>query len=129
MEILEQRIEIEDKKLANANYIFLTNEDKSFPKNDYGLIVTEVKSNNKKYNIVFQCYGKLSLESVRSEIEEGHFDLYQLKEYFLNGMNKYLKFNTEGYFRIINEEDPNEIKMVFTDYLECLEYLESFDSI
>lgn len=127
MEILEQRIEIEDKKLANANYIFLANENKSFPKNDYGLIVTEVKSNNKKYNIVFQCYGKLSLDSVRSEIEEGHFDLYQLKEYFLNGMNKYLKFNTEGYFRIINEEDPNEIKMVFTDYLECIEYLESVE--
>lgn len=127
MEILEERIKIEDKRLAHANYIFLTNEDKSFPKNDYGLIVTEVKSNNKKYNIVFQCYGKLSLDSVRSEIEEGHFDLYQLKEYFLNGMNKYLKFNTEGYFRIINEEDPNEIKMVFTDYLECLEYLESVE--
>lgn len=127
MEIIEQRIEIEDKKLANANYIFLANENKSFPKNDYGLIVTEVKSNNKKYNIVFQCYGKLSLESVKSEIEDVHFDLYQLKEYFLNGMNKYLKFNTEGYFRIINEEDPDEIKMIFTDYLECLEYLESVE--
>ena len=127
MEILEERIKIEDKRLAHANYIYLANEDKSFPSNDYGLIVTEVKSNNKKYNIVFQCYGKLSLDSVRSEIEEGHFDLYQLKEYFLNGMNKYLKFNTEGYFRIINEQDPNEIKMVFTDYLECLEYLESVE--
>lgn len=127
MEILEQRIEIENKNLAHANYVYLANEDKSFPKNDYGLVITEVRSNNKKYNIVFQCYGKLSLESVKSEIEDGHFDLYQLKEYFHNGMSRYLKFNTEGYFRIINEEDPDEIKMIFTDYLECLEYLESVE--
>jgi hypothetical protein len=127
MEILEENIKIENKKLAHANYIYLANEDKTFPKNDYGLVITEVRSNNKKYNIVFQCYGKLSLESVKSEIEDGHFDLYQLKEYFLNGMSRYLKFNTEAYFRIINEENPEEIKMIFTDYLECLEYLESVE--
>lgn len=130
MEILEENIIIENKKLAHANYIYLESfsDNVILPKNEYGFIVSRIKKGNKNYIINIQCSGKLNLESTINIIEKrSHVDLYQLKEYFLNGMSKYLEFNTEAYFRIINEENPGEIKMIFTDYLECLEYLESVE--
>jgi hypothetical protein len=127
MEILEENIKIENKKLAHANFIYLENfnENVVLPKNEYGFIVSRIKKGDKNYIINIQCNGKLSLESTRNIIEKkNHVDLYEIQEYFLNGMSRYLEFNTEAYFRIINEENPEEIKMIFTDYLECLEYLE-----
>ena len=130
MEILEENIKIENKKLAHANYIYLENfnENVVLPKNEYGFIVSRIKKGDKNYIINIQCNGKLNLESTRNIIEKkNHVDLYEIQEYFLNGMSRYLEFNTEAYFRIINEENPEEIKMIFTDYLECLEYLESVE--
>jgi len=128
MEILEENIKIENKKLAHANFIYLENfkEGVALPKNEYGFIVSRIKKGDKNYIINIQCnFEKLSLESTRNIIEKkNHVDLYKIQEYFLNGMSRYLEFNTEAYFRIINEENPEEIKMIFTDYLECLEYLE-----
>ena len=129
MEILEENIKIENKKLAHANFIYLENfnEGVALPKNEneYGFIVSRIKKGDKNYIINIQCNEKLSLESTRNIIEKkNHVDLYKIQEYFLNGMSRYLEFNTEAYFRIINEENPEEIKMIFTDYLECLEYLE-----
>ena len=120
----------ENKKLAHANYIYLENfnENVVLPKNEYGFIVSRIKKGDKNYIINIQCNGKLNLESTRNIIEKkNHVDLYEIQEYFLNGMSRYLEFNTEAYFRIINEENPEEIKMIFTDYLECLEYLESVE--
>jgi hypothetical protein len=132
MEILEENIKIENKKLAHANFIYLENfnEGVALPKNEneYGFIISRIKKGDKNYIINIQCNEKLSLESTRNIIEKkNHVDLYEIQEYFLNGMSRYLKFNTEAYFRIINEENPEEIKMIFTDYLECLEYLESVE--
>jgi hypothetical protein len=127
MEILEENIKIENKKLAHANFIYLENFNKgvALPKNEYGFIVSRIKKGDKNYIINIQCNEELSLESTRNIIEKkNHVDLYEIQEYFLNGMSRYLEFNTEAYFRIINEENPEEIKMIFTDYLECLEYLE-----
>jgi hypothetical protein len=130
MEILEENIKIENKKLAHANFIYLENfnEGVVLPKNEYGFIVSRIKKGDKNYIINIQCNGKLNLESTRNIIEKkNHVDLYEIQEYFLNGMSRYLEFNTEAYFRIINKENPEEIKMIFTDYLECLEYLESVE--
>jgi hypothetical protein len=56
-------------------------------------------------------------------------DEHLLEEYFINGMDKYLTFHSEAYFRVINENDPTETKYVFNNYYDALGYLESIDSL
>ena len=70
------------------------------------------------------------MEEIRNYISQNDKEVvskHLLDEYFINGMEKFLKFNSEAYFRIIDNEKNEEVKMIFTDYYEVIDYLESID--
>lgn len=132
MEILEQKISIEHDNLTHANYIYTMIPDYKEPITEDGYYISKVKlKSGKVYDIYIMSNSKSTpLNDISSDIEPGigdRMDKFILKEYFINGNGKQLKFNSEAYFRITNKEEPDEIKMIFTDYLECLEYLESVE--
>ena len=131
MEILEQKINIEHDNLAHANYIYTMIPDYKEPITEDGYYISKVKlKNGKVYDIYIMSNSKSTpLSDLSSEIEPriGGMDKYTLKEYFINGNGKQLIFASQAYFRIVNKEEPEEIKIIFTDYLECLEYLESVE--
>lgn len=128
MEILEQHLNIENDNLMQANYIIF-NLEKTLEKNDYGFILTKIKlKNNNVYCIIIESNSRDKIDTIKSYLPDDNkmdFDLFQ--EYFINGMDKYLSFNNEAYFRVINLNDDNESKYVFTDYRDAIGYLESID--
>ncbi len=130
MEILDQNLEIENNNLAEANYLIF-NLKNNLPKNEYGIILTRVKlKNNKVYSIVIESNSRDNIDTVKSQIHSNEkMDSDLLAEYFINGMDKYLTFNNEAYYRTINENDHSETKYVFSNYYDALGYLESMDTV
>jgi len=130
MEILEQHIKIENDNLSNANYLIF-NLKNNLPRNNYGIILTKIKlNNNKVYSIVIESNHIDKIDTIKSIIHSSEsVDNYLLEEYFINGMDKYLNFNSEAYFRAINENDLAETKYVFSNYYDALGYLESMDTV
>jgi hypothetical protein len=131
MEILEQKLEIDHENLANANFLIIEILRNGYTGNRWGYPISRVKLKNGNVYIIalISNEGQTILnELVNFTDEVGKvMDYDLLREYFLNGMNRYLKFSSEAYIRIINEKDPEEIKIIFTDYYEALEYLESLE--
>jgi len=130
MEILEQHIKIENDNLAEANYLIF-NLKNNLPRNNYGIILTKIKlNNNKVYSIVIESNSRDNIDTIKSQIHsDENMDKDLLEEYFINGMYKYLTFNSEAYFRTINENDLAETKYVFSNYYDVLGYLKSIDKL
>jgi hypothetical protein len=130
MEILEQHIKIENDNLAEANYLIF-NLKNNLPRNNYGIILTKIKlNNNKVYSIVIESNSRDNIDTIKSQIHsDENMDKDLLEEYFINGMDKYLTFNSEAYFRTINENDLAETKYVFSNYYDALGYLKSIDKL
>ena len=131
MEIIEQNIKIEHENLTRANYIFFKNFMNPLPKryqNQFGYILAKVKVKEKLYSIVINadCGFEFNINSNR-HIIKGDDLKFELPEIYINGLDKFLIYDQEANIRIINEEDPDEIVFVFTDYAEALEYLKTLD--
>jgi len=137
MEIIEQRIKIDNQNFAKANYIYTVydmgiDRGKNIIHTEEGLYIAKVKlKNDKEYSIYLTSNSNpTSLEEIRNNISQNDKEVvskHLLDEYFINGMEKFLKFNSEAYFRIIDNEKNEEVKMIFTDYYEVIDYLESID--
>jgi len=138
MKIYDEIFKINHENLADANLLYLSITDRtnseslvgknnvSIKKNTYGYILSKVKTDNKKnYSIVIECKDAISMADLDclvfdKEVKDNP-DL--VKEYFVNGLGGFLTFKDNAYIKIINDNDPGEIDLVFTNYLEALEYL------
>jgi hypothetical protein len=136
MEITNQLLDLEYKNLGKANYIYtiLYNaKGRTSLKWDEGLIFSNIKlKNNKEYSVYIMSNSiAFSYEEIGVHIAvDKNMDMMKstLDEYYINGNEKFLRFNNEAYFRIIENKEGEEVKMVFTDYNDVIEYLRSIES-
>jgi hypothetical protein len=136
MEITNQLLDLEYKNLGKANYIYtiLYNaKGRTSLKWDEGLIFSNIKlKNNKEYSVyIMSNSSAFSYEEIGVHIAvDKNMDMMKstLDEYYINGNEKFLRFNNEAYFRIIENKEGEEVKMVFTDYNDVIEYLRFIES-
>lgn len=128
MEIIEQNFKEENESLAEANFVYLTMSLKA-KRNIYGYELLKVKlQNGNDYCIVVESNSTDKSNRVTNYFftnEEVNFDT--IKEFFINKNGKYLKFKNEAYFRVINLNNDQETKYVFTNYNDSFEFLEILD--
>lgn len=127
MEIIEKYFELEDKNLTHANYIFF-NLDKHLPKNKYGSLLEKIKlKNGKSYILVIESNTSEKEKVINYYSPESECDLDTIREFFINGNQRFLKFKNEAYFRVINLEDDSLTKYFFSDYNDAKEYIKNLD--
>lgn len=129
MEILENHFQLEDSNLTQANYIFF-NLKKNLPLNEYGIVLLKFRlKNGNEYCLVIESNNSDKIDYIKSYIlEDEKMDLDLFKEYFLNKNEKLLKIKNEAYFRVINLDNKEETKYVFSDYNDAIDYLEMLDN-
>lgn len=134
MEIIKQNIEIEDCNLTKANYIYY-NLDIKKDKTEFGYLMSEIRlKNGNSYCIVIESNSNDKKAHTKNytnfefdKIDET-MDWELIKEFFLNKNDNYLKFKNEAYFMVINKDNKDETKFVFTDYNDVIEYLEMIEN-
>ncbi|MEY4571011.1 MAG: hypothetical protein RLZ10_204 [Bacteroidota bacterium] len=128
MKNISQILDTRNKESIHANYVYtiINKFDSKFTKN--GFLISEFLLKDGRHYSVY-LMSNLSPTKISSIVnltssEFNSMDEDLLEEFHLNGMDNYLKFDSEAYFHIICEEEPEEVKFIFTDYLEAVEYLE-----
>lgn len=114
--------------VKHANFIYtVISTTKAEYSPDGFLIGTFKLKNNKHYDVfVTSNFRPTSINSIVN-LTSNRFELMEedlLEEIFTNNMDQYLKFDSEAYYHIVCKENPDEIKFIFTDYDEVVEYLE-----
>lgn len=128
MEIVEKNFELEHEKLTHANYIFY-NLKKDTPQSKYGFVLEKIKlKNGQTYGLILESnsYEKDRITNYYFPDEETDGDT--IREFFINGNEKFLKFKNEAYFRVININDDSLTKYVFSDYNDAKEYIKTLDN-
>ena len=128
MEVISQIINPSDDKVKHANYIYTVISKLNSEYSPDGFLVSRFKlKNNNHYNIFVVSNSKPTSINTIVNLTNNKFELIDdemFEEFFLNGMDCYLRFDSEAYFRIVCEENPEEVKFIFTDYSEAFEYLQ-----
>lgn len=128
MDIVEKNFELEDEKLTHANYIFY-NLRKDLPKNKYGFILEKIKlKNGKIYSLILESNSYEKDKITNYYFPEQEVDLDTIREFFINGNERFLKFKNEAYFRVINLSDESLTKYVFSDYNDAKEYIKTLEN-
>lgn len=127
MRTISQLKEIKNKPMTHANHVYTLADKLKVKYTSDGFLVGSFKlKNNKNYNIhVISNKRPTNINLVRNLTKTNFepIDEFMLDEFFINGMNDYLRFDSEAYFRIVCEEESEEVKFIFTDYNEAVEYL------
>lgn len=128
---LSQLKDMEEKNMVKANHVYTFIEKIDAQYSSDGFHVASFKlADNRKYDIyVISNVRPTKVNMIGNWIKNGPnppvpMDEYDLNEYFFNDLDWQLKFDSEAYFRIVNQKNPDEVKFIFTDYNEAVEYLE-----
>lgn len=127
MRTVSQLKEIKNKPMTHANHVYTLVDKLKVEYTSDGFLVSSFKlKNNKNYNIyVISNKRPTNINLIRDIIKSNFepMDEFTLDEFFHNGMNDCLRFDSEAYFRIVCKEELEQVKFIFTDYLEAVEYL------
>lgn len=126
--LVNENLKLEDKNLYKANFLFIEAEKRQLMENKYGFIISTFKNYHGDYYFIVVQSSVLGFRptDVWNKVNDSdgvEMDYETIKEYFINGIEGYLRFENEAYIRIIYEKDPDRIKYVFTDYYEALDYM------
>lgn len=134
MKLTQQNFVLEHDNLAHADYIYLNlilnlknRIIKNIDKNQYGIILSQFKNNKgDKIELVINANKGFDLKEIDSFLldKESAKDPEVVKEYFINGTANFLNFSDHAYIKVIKNNDPWAAPMVFTNYLEAVEYLD-----
>lgn len=138
MELIKQNLELEHDNLAHADYIFLSlmlklknRQIKNVNYTKHGIVLSEFKTKKgDKIELIINAAKGGEMSEIHSFLidKESEKDPEVIKEFFINNTSDFIRFSDHAYLKFIKNEDPFEMDLVFTNYLEAVEYLQQLEN-